>query len=278
MANTTSHARIAAEIESIHFYSGPAKQVFSRRTREPAQLIVMAGGLYTAHLDTDQGRQVIRAHAGDVIFWPAQTDRTEESDPDRPTRCICVYLHWPDAPANIPPVVRDSHHVIDLLAHRLLALSHDPARKDLLDRLGASYLNALLAEYLNLAENTAGNLESLVMRYAEEHMSEPIRLSALARHAGLTPSHFSRKYKQSTGRSPIRDVQQRKAAHAKMILFQKPSRGLRDVARRVGVKDEATLCRLLKRHLGVTARDIKRAAKVPGSRSLPDEKDRSGRR
>jgi AraC-like DNA-binding protein len=253
---------IQAEIRSIHFFTGPDKRVLSRRIREPAQLIVILGGVYLAHVDESGGRRLIRAQAGDVVFWGEGAERTEESVPDRPTRCITLYLNWPGLPAGLPPLIRDSQHVIDFLANRLLALSHDPGRKPRMAVLGEAYLNAMLAEFINLAENKPDSLETIAMRYAEEHMTEAIRLGALARHAGLTPSHFSRTYQQLTGRSPIRDVQQRKAAHARTILLQNPRRGLRDVARRVGVKNEATLSRLLKKHTGVTARDIKRAAKV----------------
>ncbi len=129
-----------------------------------------------------------------------------------------------------------------------------------MERLGSTYLNAILAEYISLADASESDLESIVMNYAETHMCHRIRLSDLANHVGLTVTHFSRSYKKQTGRSPIRDVQQRKAAHAKMILLQHPRRSLRDVATRVGVRDATTLGRLLKRHTGVTARDIRKLA------------------
>ncbi len=260
VTNQLIPGRIRARLLAIHVFPGPAERVISRKRGGDAQLVVVTGGRYQAHRDIDGTRETVLAGPGDVVFWPSHTERSEESIPGKPLCCISIYLYWPEAPRDLPPRVRDFHYVIHFLAHRLLALSHDPVRKTLMERLGSTYLNAILAEYISLAASSEGDLESIVMNYAEAHMCRRIRLSDLANHVGLTVTHFSRSYKKQTGRSPIRDVQQRKAAHAKMILLQHPRRGLRDVAARVGVRDATTLGRLLKRYTGVTARDIRKLA------------------
>jgi hypothetical protein len=55
-------------------------------------------------------------------------------------------------------------------------------------------------------------------------------------------------------------VWHRKAAYAKHILLLTPSRTLSNVAGFVGVRDASKLSRLLTRHAGASARDIKKAA------------------
>ena len=252
--------RIRARLLAIHWFPGPADRVFSWKQDEHAHVVVVTGGCYQAHWDVAGKPNTLLAVPGDVVFWPAQAKRQEESIPGKPLQCVSIYLDWPEAPRDLPHRIRDLHHVIHFLAHRLLALSHDPARKIVMERLGGMYLKAILAEYISLAASAEHDLETMVMNYAENRMSDRIRLQDLADHAGLSVTHFSRSYKKQTGRAPMRDVQQRKAAHAKMMLLQHPWRHLGDIADRVGVDNPTTLGRLLKRHIGVTARDIKKMA------------------
>jgi AraC-like DNA-binding protein len=253
------------------FFTGPAQRVLSRIRRcTLAQLIVVTGGVYTATVSTERGAQRIRAQAGDVVFWPVGSEDTDESDSGRPLHCISIFLRWPHAPPDLPFVVRDANHVIDLLANRLIATAHDPAGKACLGPSLDAYLAAVFAEYVALARTAADDLLARVTQYIEEHIHRPIRLEELARQAGLEKHHFGRKYKQLTGRTPIQDVKRRKAAYAKHILLLTPSRTLSNIAGLVGVRDASKLSRLLTRHAGASARDIKRAARVsPRSRSSP---------
>ncbi len=195
------------------------------------------------------------------MFWPIGSEDTDESESGRPLRCISIYLRWPHAPPDLPFVVRDTNHVIDLLANRLLDAAHDPAGRA---RLGASldaYLAAMLAEYVALARTAADDMLARVTQFIEGNIHRPIRLEELARHAGLEKHHFGRKYKQLTGRTPIQDVKRRKAAYAKHILLLTPGRTLSNIAGLVGVRDASKLSRLLTRHAGASARDIKHTAR-----------------
>ncbi len=221
-------------------------------------MMVVLGGRIQLQMYSGLEWKSVCACPGDVLFWPCGAKWDEESVPRHPLRAISLYMKWPDAPEEMPAQVRDIHHVIQLLADRLLYMSRDQGEKMPTARLSAMYLNTILAEYISLANTAMCDIEALVIRYAETHMHLPVRLAQLARHTGLTVSHFSRRYKKLTGRSPMRDVQARKAAHAKMTLLQHPSWRLRDLLPHVGVKDTATLSRLLKRHTGVTACDIRR--------------------
>ena len=251
-------ACFSARLRAVHYFEGPSGRAFSRRRERQAQLCVVLGGCYRAYHDQADARQEIRALAGEAVYWAPETPRIEESLPGHPLTAISIYFVWPEAPAGLPTSCRDRHHLIHDLANRLLSLTRDPARQTLMTQVGDAYLNAMLAEYAALAQASGNRLESALIRYAETHMQHPVRLADLARDAGVSVAHYCRRYKHQTGRSPVSDVRQRKAEHAKNTLMQVPSRSLSTIAQRVGIKDTATLCRLLKQQTGMTVRNIRR--------------------
>jgi len=265
----TDHAPCAKGAHLLHlgFFKGPSSRVLSRcrRTAE-CQLIVVTGGVYVATVDTARGRERIRAEAGDVVFWPSATEDTDESEPDQPLCCINIFFLWPHPPADLPLAVHDTEHVIDLLTHRLLAAVHDPAGRTALDDEADAYLAAILAEFASLAKAVEDPMLARVAEYTERNIDRPIRLEELARLVRLEKNHFGRKYKALTGRTPIQDVQRRKATYAKHMLLETPSRTLANLAKYVGVRDAATLSRLLTRYTGASARDIKKAARRAAAR------------
>ncbi len=251
-----------AKLVHIGYFSGPSTRVFSRcRRAAECQIIVITGGAYVATLDDERGQERILAKTGDVVLWPAGSEDTDESVENQPLRCINIFLRWPHPPAKLPFLVRDTEHLIERLTCRLLALVHDPTGTTLSNDAANGYLAAILAEYVHLAKHVKEPMLAKVVEYTERHINRPIRLEELARYVGLDKHHFGRKYKALTGRTPIEDVQCRKAIYAKHMLQEAPSRTLNDLARYVGVRNAATLSRLLIRYAGASARDIKRTAR-----------------
>ncbi len=248
----------SARLRAVHYFQGPSERAFSRRQERQAQLCVVLGGCYRGYRDQADGRHEIRAMAGEVVYWAPETPRIEESLPGHPLTAISIYFVWPEALGGLPSPCRDRHRLLHDLAHRLLSLARDPVRQTLMTQVGDAYLNAMLAEYAALAQDPGNRLERELIRYVETHMRSPVRLADLARDAGLSVAHYCRCYKHQTGRSPVSDVRQRKAEHAKNTLMQVPSLSLSTIAQRVGIKDTATLCRLLKQQTGMTVRNIRR--------------------
>ncbi|OGV68178.1 MAG: hypothetical protein A2498_15005 [Lentisphaerae bacterium RIFOXYC12_FULL_60_16] len=254
---------VGSRFRTAEFFRGPANQQLSRLQRETTEFILVIGGLYKVTVDDVNGRPLrICAQAGDVILWPAGIRETDESVTGHPLRCIRVYLDWPHRPADLPFLVRDNDHILNLLADRLLMLSHDPFHLTGRGDEANAYLAAMVTEFMELARRFSGDLPSQVMRYTEEHMPERIRLSDLARHVGLEKNHFGRKYRQLTGRTPMQDVLRQKATCAKHILLSKPDATLHYIARSVGVRDVSKVSRLLSRYAGVSARDIRRSTRA----------------
>lgn len=260
-----------AQLLHLGFFTGPATRVISRcRRLEECQLIVVIGGVYVATVDTPRGRERVCAQAGDVVLWPPGSEDTEESVTNQPLRCINIFLRWPHPPPDLPFRVHDTEYVIAPLAHRLLAIAHDPAGKTFLGDAADAYLAAILAEFVSRVQAVTDPLLAKVAEYTEQNIRRPIRLAELARHVGLEKNHFGRKYKALTGRTPIEDVQNRKAIYAKHMLLETPGRTLQNLAEYVGIRQAATLSRLLIRHTGTSAREIKRAARArAGGRAFP---------
>ncbi|HHN46497.1 MAG TPA: AraC family transcriptional regulator [Planctomycetes bacterium] len=96
-----------------------------------------------------------------------------------------------------------------------------------------------------------------VMTYVEAHMEEKITLDALARVVGLSKYHFVRKYRQATGLTPLAHIRRVRLEAARSLLLT-TDLPLKAVAQRVGMANEYHLSRLLRKHLSIGVRDVRR--------------------
>ncbi len=257
MQNHAQCRGLNATLLSIHRFTSPAKAVRSRRADERAELIVITGGVYRAFHSRRSGCEpLVEARVGDVVYWPEGGERDEVNDPADPTRCVSVYFRWADPMPGLPSLVHDNQQLIRMLADTLLTLKDvtPPCPSEIRN----GYLAAMLAEYARLSRLLAGHIEREVARYAEEHMSERIRVGDLARHFGLEKHHFGRKYKAQTGRTPMADVRRIKAEHVRGMLATDTRLHLKEIAPRIGVRDEHQVSRLIKRCIGEPVRELRK--------------------
>jgi len=100
-----------------------------------------------------------------------------------------------------------------------------------------------------------GGLPAVALRrvtdYVEENLADNLTLEEISAVAHLSPFHFSRLFKVSTGLSPHRYVVGRRVERAKGLL-SKTSLPLHEVARLAGFTDQSHLAKHFRRHLGVT--------------------------
>jgi transcriptional regulator GlxA family with amidase domain len=54
-----------------------------------------------------------------------------------------------------------------------------------------------------------------VIRYAREHLSEPLAVADLAKYASLSPSAFTALFRETTGTSPYQFVKEMRLARAR---------------------------------------------------------------
>ena len=92
-----------------------------------------------------------------------------------------------------------------------------------------------------------------VTDYVEENLAEGLTLAEISAVAHMSPFHFSRLFKASTGLSPHRYVVDRRVERAKCLL-QKTGLPLHEVARLAGFTDQSYLAKHFRRQLGVTPR------------------------
>lgn len=138
--------------------------------------------------------------------------------------------------------------------------------------LYADALASLLAVHLlrrhsslgrNAGREPAGTLPGAILRrvtdYVEENLAEGLTLEGIAAVARMSPFHFSRLFKASTGRSPHQYVIQRRLEAAKRLLSG-TALPLHEVARLAGFTDQSHLARHFRRQLGTTPRSFRLAS------------------
>jgi len=89
------------------------------------------------------------------------------------------------------------------------------------------------------------------MIYMESHYRDKITREQLAAMAGVSPSHYSILFKQLTGFTP-NEYLSRLRVHKAMELLINSSGTLREIAQKVGYKDEFYLSRRFKQQTGVS--------------------------
>lgn len=120
--------------------------------------------------------------------------------------------------------------------------------------VGDSLVAALVAHLAGTEAAPPSRREVLACHRAIElvhaRFAEPISLQDLAEAAGLSARHFTRAFRQATGRSPYQYVIQRRVEESKILI--RSGLPLADVAVQCGFADQSQLNRLFLRHTGTT--------------------------
>jgi AraC family transcriptional regulator len=91
-----------------------------------------------------------------------------------------------------------------------------------------------------------------VTDYLKEHLEEDVTLEHLAGLVGLSPHHFCRAFKQSTGESPHAWFARRRVERAQEIIEQDLTIGLTEVALSVGYASQSAFGTAFRRVTGTT--------------------------
>jgi len=97
-----------------------------------------------------------------------------------------------------------------------------------------------------------------VMDFIAAHIDQSIRLEQLAAAAAVSPFHFHRQFKRSTGLTPHRYIVQVRVEHAKELL-RRSELPLAEVAARVGFSDQSHFSSMFKRMTSMTPRSYRNA-------------------
>ncbi|MGX9962544.1 helix-turn-helix domain-containing protein [Roseomonas sp. F4] len=90
----------------------------------------------------------------------------------------------------------------------------------------------------------------LLVEFIDAHLDHAIGVEELAGLAGLSPFHFTRVFRQSTGSTPHRFVTERRLERAKALLAR-PEPSIAAIAAACGFADQAHLARQFRRRFGM---------------------------
>ena len=124
----------------------------------------------------------------------------------------------------------------------------------------ALYLLSML--YLFLSTVAAADREALSFRegnpyvsqaiaYIRNHIEEPLKTEAVARHVGLNRSYFSTLFKQHTGLSPLKYIQKFRLTKAQHLL-ESSRQSVSAIAYSCGYQQPESLIKIFHQHYGMS--------------------------
>lgn len=103
----------------------------------------------------------------------------------------------------------------------------------------------------------AGSLEA-TRRWASERLTEPLDVAVLARHAGVSPRTFARRFREETGTTPLRWLLERRVLEARRLL-EESDLPIDEVAWRAGFGTAASLREHFRRATATTPTAYRRS-------------------
>lgn len=117
-------------------------------------------------------------------------------------------------------------------------------------------LNDLLAQNSRYQKDAASDPLKDSIAYINEHFSEPLSLSELAKKASLSPFYFTRIFTQETGLTPYQYLIATRISFAKYLL-KTTSLPIKEIAFSCGFTSESSFCSSFKKHEAVTPTDYR---------------------
>ena len=204
----------------------------------------------------------IHAKPGDVLFYRSGVPHEETAVLANPVESAFLSFTWPDAPKDIPVVVQDLRGRIRQMAswlHEEFVAGGKQAAATC-----AVFFEALVTEWLRLAQHREHPVVETVRDYVLKHIAEPLTLGDLAATAGMSKYHFARTYKKITGRTPLEEVRAMRVQHARGLILT-TNLPMKAIAPLAGFGDEYRLSRVFRKVLGIRPGEIRAQTARPRS-------------
>ena len=236
-------------------------------------------GHVTARLDGGRARSGHGAPGGLFIVPPGASHWCAW---DRDTAFLALYI----TPEALVQAVRDEGLYADRLELQYRFLTLDPELASLAlglhdqlagpgdeDRLYVDTLNVQLAVHLLRRHGTSplhlrsyrGGLSREKMRavldYLNAHLATNIRLAELAEVVAMSPYHFLRLFRDSSGLTPHQYLVHRRVEVAKSMLLR-DDLPVAEVAQRLGFSDQSHFTRHFRRLTGAPPGQLRRAIRA----------------
>ena len=158
-----------------------------------------------------------------------------------------------------PMIEQLALHVRDALHHR------DPSSRMYVDYIARLLAAHLLRKPSPSARESSGPLAGparaqmeRAIDYMETNLAEPLTLIDVADAAGLSPSHFARRFKSATGAPPHQYLMSMRVERAKRMLAHREP--IAEIALACGFTHQEHLTRIFRRLTGLTPARFRRAA------------------
>ncbi len=218
-------------------------------------------------LDSSFHRSWIENHAGFLV--PANMHHQTWMHGDAEYIALCLEPEFINHAAgeliNTDSVeIIPQHYMDDPLIHSIgLTLKTELESEETSNRLYVEAAANLLALHLLQKYSTKkitirkyqNGLSNSQLRRAQEYindnLAEDLSIDAIASVAGISISHFSRLFKQSTGLAPWQYVIQRRLEIAKQLLAV-PQLSLSSISTRLGFEHQGQFTTFFRKHMGIT--------------------------
>jgi AraC family transcriptional regulator len=229
----------------------------------------------------DRQTVTVELRPGQIVFYPASvpfSTRTEDAgeylllalDPTFIRRAACDLLQPPDLVEWQPAVAVDDPVLAALAFALKLEMENGyPGGRAYGEILAAAAAASLLRNHatvraprrLPMGEGLSALQLRRALEYIHSHLAANIPLKSLAATAGISPFHFARLFKQTTGCAPHQYIIRCRLARARQLLLER-SGSTADVALEVGFCDQSHLTTHFRRAYGVTPKEFQQAGGI----------------
>jgi AraC family transcriptional regulator len=256
-------------VEQHHFPSGELADVMYKRH----VIAINIGHSFTNELEKDGRFQRVQRARGALSFFPSHQPFSGRLKAERGAFANLLVLALdPVFVSRVAEGLELDADRIELteqrgiadptIRHIAMALRAGIQNGDALDRMYGEALSTALAVHL-LREYGAAVLgpkrkcgglprEKLVraVEYIQDQLNADLTVSAIAQTAGVSPDHFTKLFKESTGQSPYQYVVEARVRKAKELLTT-GKLTISEAAHHVGFADQSHLTRHFKRVFGL---------------------------
>jgi AraC-like DNA-binding protein len=152
----------------------------------------------------------------------------------------------------LPPYLL--HHLSDDYAIRIEACRNQEELQRLQGELMLAYCDAVR----NYGVQNHSAAVSRVCSYIIQHLCDRLSLDELAQIAGLSPSYFSRRFREETDRTVSGYIREKRVAEARWLLAR-TERSVTDIALSLGFEDVNYFSRSFRSETGTAPRDYRKS-------------------
>ena len=302
LANKRRMEPVCADWRSFSWATGTFDMGWRPPTAEAEGVVCMPQHLVIVTLRGGARHQEVRAACGHRFSGPDRSGAVSfvPAFCDREVKLSGIESRW--ASVALKPALLDEEAVgaqamgrvvrsLDLptfsncddrfLAGVVAELAHFSELDGRLDPLQGEQASLLLARYLLRRygrSGDAGHARRLppwrvrrIVDHVEAYLDQDIRIADLAREVGVSAGYLHRAFRESTGRTPLEFVNERRVRRAQHILETEPA-SMADIALRIGFQSPSHFSRIFRAITGCSPsryRTLTAAAGELARRSFP---------